>query len=229
MFCPFVVQTEGKPTNLNSLQFIAPFHFISPESIFVSQTNNFVLFTSALRSQLSSIDHHKSSLLDHIQSLGHSKFLLLVLRGYISAPSFPAKKMATIIDHFLHFPKTLWNLIQSLLIFTQEIPSLTLFQFLLKRHLVSLIHKSKLLSILFKELLLYNPILALSPSAILCFEEMHVLLQRESRPSSRTTPTVARCGSSCRPSRWLTLETIWVPIRVFDLIRTSSLSSPFVF
>ena len=50
-------------------------------------------------------------------------------------------------------------------------------QFLHKRNSLSHIRKSKLLSILFEELL-RNPNLVLLPSATLCFEEMHVVLQR---------------------------------------------------
>ncbi|XP_041025571.1 U-box domain-containing protein 16 [Juglans microcarpa x Juglans regia] len=98
----------------------------------------------------------------------------------VSPPqAFPPRKRRPISAASFISPKlSERNLIQSLLLFTQEISSLTPFQFLFKRHSVSLIRKSKHLAILFEELLLCNPIPALSPSAILCFEEMHVLLQR---------------------------------------------------
>ncbi|KAL4271351.1 hypothetical protein GQ457_13G027470 [Hibiscus cannabinus] len=70
------------------------------------------------------------------------------------------------------------NLVQSLLSLSQEISSLKPLQCLLKRNSLSVINKSKLLSILFEELL-RNPVSnSFSPSTILCFEEMYLVLQR---------------------------------------------------
>ncbi|CAN1134197.1 U-box domain-containing protein 16 [Linum perenne] len=68
------------------------------------------------------------------------------------------------------------KLVQSLLILSQEISSLQPFRFLLRRSSQSIIRKTKLLSILFDELI-RNPIPILSPT-LLCFEEMYILLQR---------------------------------------------------
>ncbi|CAI0423883.1 unnamed protein product [Linum tenue] len=68
------------------------------------------------------------------------------------------------------------KLVQSLLLLSQEISSIQPFQFLLRRTSLSIIRKTKLLSILFEELL-RNPILIFSPT-LLCFEEMYILLQR---------------------------------------------------
>jgi hypothetical protein len=70
------------------------------------------------------------------------------------------------------------NLIHSLLLLTQEISVTKPFRFLLKRNSVSLIRKARLLSVLFEEFLHRNPLPVLSPSAILCLEELHVALQR---------------------------------------------------
>ncbi|KAK8571441.1 hypothetical protein V6N12_027530 [Hibiscus sabdariffa] len=70
------------------------------------------------------------------------------------------------------------NMVRSLLSLSQEISSLKPLQCLLKRNSLSVINKSKLLSILFEELL-RNPVSNFfSPSTILCFEEMYIVLQR---------------------------------------------------
>ncbi|KAB5552236.1 hypothetical protein DKX38_009547 [Salix brachista] len=68
------------------------------------------------------------------------------------------------------------RLLQTLLELSQEISSLKPLQFLLKRNSSSILRKTKILAILFEELL-KNPILFLSPT-LLCFEEMYLVLQR---------------------------------------------------
>ncbi|KAJ7961106.1 RING-type E3 ubiquitin transferase [Quillaja saponaria] len=69
------------------------------------------------------------------------------------------------------------NLVRSLLHQSQEISSLKPIQSLLKRNSASIINKSKLLTILFDELI-RNSNRVFSHSAVLCFEEMYLVLQR---------------------------------------------------
>lgn len=69
------------------------------------------------------------------------------------------------------------KMIQSLLLLSQEISSMKPLPFLVKRNSASMIHKSMLLSVLLEELL-RNPTPGLPHSAILCFEEMYIVLQR---------------------------------------------------
>ncbi|KAA8517522.1 hypothetical protein F0562_017848 [Nyssa sinensis] len=69
------------------------------------------------------------------------------------------------------------KLIQSLLLLSQEISSLQPVRPLLKRNSCSIIRKVKLIAVLFEELL-RNPVTCFSPSAVLCFEELYIVLQR---------------------------------------------------
>ncbi|XP_047309010.1 U-box domain-containing protein 16 [Impatiens glandulifera] len=69
------------------------------------------------------------------------------------------------------------RLLQSLLHLSQEISSRKPSRLLLHRCSVSLIRKTKLLSVLLEEVYRNSPT-CLSPSAALCFEELHILLQR---------------------------------------------------
>ncbi|KAK8556539.1 hypothetical protein V6N13_064562 [Hibiscus sabdariffa] len=70
------------------------------------------------------------------------------------------------------------NLVNSLLSLSQEISTLKPLQCLLIRKSLSAINKSKLLAILFEELLRDPGSIFLSPSTLLCFEEMYIVLQR---------------------------------------------------
>ncbi|KAE8662769.1 U-box domain-containing protein 16 [Hibiscus syriacus] len=71
------------------------------------------------------------------------------------------------------------NLINSLLSLSQEISTLKPLQCLLIRKSLSIINTSKLLAILFEELLRDSVSnVFFSPSTLLCFEEMYIVLQR---------------------------------------------------
>ncbi|XP_030927992.1 U-box domain-containing protein 16 [Quercus lobata] len=95
----------------------------------------------------------------------------------ISPEIFPPRKRRPSAASFISPKLSDKNLVQSLHLLSQEISTLKPLQFLHKRNSLSLIRKSKLLQILFEELLRF-PVLVLSPSATLCFEELHVVLQR---------------------------------------------------
>lgn len=69
------------------------------------------------------------------------------------------------------------SLLRSLLSICQEISSLEPFRFLLRRTSLSMIRKTNLLSMLFEDLV-RNSTAAFSPSALLCFQELYILLQR---------------------------------------------------
>ncbi|XP_007033563.2 PREDICTED: U-box domain-containing protein 16 [Theobroma cacao] len=96
----------------------------------------------------------------------------------VSPQVFPPRKRRPSAGSFLSPKLTDLNLVQSLLSLSQEISSLKPLQFLLKRNSLSTINKAKLLAILFEEPL-RNPVSNFfSPSTILCFEEMYIVLQR---------------------------------------------------
>lgn len=69
------------------------------------------------------------------------------------------------------------ELVQSLLQLSQEIASVRPFQYLLRSCSLSVARKVNLLAVLFEELLRKRAGYC-SPSAVLCFEEMYILLQR---------------------------------------------------
>ncbi|XP_057972852.1 U-box domain-containing protein 16 [Malania oleifera] len=95
----------------------------------------------------------------------------------VSPQAFPPRKRRPSAGSFFspHFSDL--KLLQCLLLLSQEVGSLKPLQFLLKRNASSVIRKSKLLTIFFDELL-RNQISSFSASAILCFEEMYIVLQR---------------------------------------------------
>ncbi|XWS22094.1 hypothetical protein CRYUN_Cryun29cG0004900 [Craigia yunnanensis] len=96
----------------------------------------------------------------------------------VSPQVFPLRKRRPSAGSFVSPKLTDLNLVQSLLSLSQEISSLKPLQCLLKRNSLSTINKSNLLAILFEELL-RNPVCNfLSPSTLLCFEEMYIVLQR---------------------------------------------------
>ncbi|RVX00676.1 U-box domain-containing protein 16 [Vitis vinifera] len=94
----------------------------------------------------------------------------------ISPQNFPRKRRPS-AGSFISPTLSDRRLVQSLLLVSQEISSLAPLQFLLKRNSVSIIRKSNLLAFLFEELL-RNPVSCFAPTAILCFEEMYIVLQR---------------------------------------------------
>jgi hypothetical protein len=96
----------------------------------------------------------------------------------ISPEPFPPRKRQPSASSFMSPKLSDRDLIQSLLLLTQEISATKPFRYLHKRNSVSLIGKAKLLSVLFEEFLHRNPLPVLSPSASLCFEELDVALQR---------------------------------------------------
>ena len=94
----------------------------------------------------------------------------------VSPQVFPPRKRRPSAGAFIPPKFSDQRLLQTLLELSQEISSLKPLQFLLKRNSSSILRKTKILSILFEELL-KNPILFLSPT-LLCFEEMYLVLQR---------------------------------------------------
>ncbi|KAJ8753832.1 hypothetical protein K2173_000086 [Erythroxylum novogranatense] len=94
----------------------------------------------------------------------------------VSPQIFPQRKRRPPAGAFITPKFSDRNLVTSLLVLSQEISCLKPIDFLVKRNSLSIIRKTKLLSILFEELL-RNPI-PYSSSALLCFEEMYIILQR---------------------------------------------------
>ncbi|KAL5550648.1 hypothetical protein UlMin_000824 [Ulmus minor] len=95
----------------------------------------------------------------------------------ITPQAFPTRKRRPSAGAFVPPKLSDTNLLQSLLLLTKEISNLKPLEFLLRRNSISIIRKAKLLAILFEELL-RGPVALLSTSAILCFEEMYIVLQR---------------------------------------------------
>ncbi|PON44670.1 Beta-catenin [Parasponia andersonii] len=95
----------------------------------------------------------------------------------ISPQAFPRRKRRPSAGAFVSPKLSEINLLKSLLLLTKEISSLKPLQFLLRRNSLSIIRKAKLLAILFEELV-RAPMAFFSTSAILCFEEMYIVLQR---------------------------------------------------
>ncbi|EXB42364.1 U-box domain-containing protein 16 [Morus notabilis] len=97
----------------------------------------------------------------------------------ISPHAFPPRMRRPSAEAFVS-PKLIseTNLVESLLLLTKEISALQPLQFLLRRNSSSLIRKAKLLAILFEELLRGPAANLFSTSAVLCFEEMFIVLQR---------------------------------------------------
>ncbi|KAI4353532.1 hypothetical protein L6164_002475 [Bauhinia variegata] len=95
----------------------------------------------------------------------------------ISPQGFLPRKRRPSATSFISPRFTELNLLQSLLQLTHEISSLKPINFILKRNSSSIIRKTKLLNILFEELIrCSNPVF--SHSFVLCFEEMYMVLQR---------------------------------------------------
>uniref|UniRef100_A0A5B6YSD6 RING-type E3 ubiquitin transferase n=1 Tax=Davidia involucrata TaxID=16924 RepID=A0A5B6YSD6_DAVIN len=95
----------------------------------------------------------------------------------VSPQAFPPRKRRPSARSFVSPNFTDHKLLQSLLLLSQEISSLQPLRPLLKRNSCSIIRKTKLIAVLFEELL-RNPVPHFSASAVLCFKELHIVLQR---------------------------------------------------
>ncbi|KAJ4704276.1 RING-type E3 ubiquitin transferase [Melia azedarach] len=95
----------------------------------------------------------------------------------VSPQIFPPRKRRPSAGAFISPKLSDIKLVESLLELSQDISSLKYPQFLLKRKSLSIIRKVNLLSILFEELP-GNQGFVLSPSTLLCLEEMYIVLQR---------------------------------------------------
>ncbi|KAK4396040.1 U-box domain-containing protein 16 [Sesamum angolense] len=91
--------------------------------------------------------------------------------------AFPARKRRPSLGAFVSPNFSDQKLLRSLFIVSQEISSLQPLRILLKKTSASIIRKSRLISILFEELV-RNPANVFPPSAALCFEELYIVLQR---------------------------------------------------
>ncbi|XP_031264584.1 U-box domain-containing protein 16 [Pistacia vera] len=95
----------------------------------------------------------------------------------VSPRIFPPRKRRPSAGAFISPKLPDRKLVESLYFLSQEISSLKPLQFLLRRNSVLIIRKAKLLAVLFEELL-GNQVSPFSPSTVLCFEEMYIVLQR---------------------------------------------------
>ncbi|XP_022859259.1 U-box domain-containing protein 16-like [Olea europaea var. sylvestris] len=95
----------------------------------------------------------------------------------VSEEGFPARKRRPSAGAFVSPNFSDNKLLQSLFLLSQEISSLSPLRILLKKSSSSITRKSRLLSIFFEELL-RNPVNVFPPSAVLCFEELYIVLQR---------------------------------------------------
>lgn len=91
--------------------------------------------------------------------------------------AFPPRKRRPSAGAFMSPKLSDQSLLRSLLSICQEISSLEPLRFLLRRTSLSMIRKTNLLSMLFEDLI-RNSTVAFSPSALLCFQELYILLQR---------------------------------------------------
>ncbi|XP_010253127.1 PREDICTED: U-box domain-containing protein 16 [Nelumbo nucifera] len=95
----------------------------------------------------------------------------------ISPQHFPPRKRRPSAGSFISPNVSDRKLVQSLLLLSQEISDLKPLQFLLSRASSSIIRKSKLLAVLFEEIL-RTSITFLPQTAVLCFQEIYIVLQR---------------------------------------------------
>ncbi|KAG8377113.1 hypothetical protein BUALT_Bualt09G0134700 [Buddleja alternifolia] len=95
----------------------------------------------------------------------------------VSQEAFPARKRRPSVGAFVSPNFSDKKLLQSLFFLSQEISSLQPLRVLLKKTSASIIRKSRMISILFEELV-RNPVNIFPPSAALCFEELYIVLQR---------------------------------------------------
>lgn len=95
----------------------------------------------------------------------------------VSPQAFPPRKRRPSAGSFVSPNISERKLLQSLLLLSQEVCSLQPLGFLLKRNTSSVIRKTRLLSILFEELQ-RSPETVFPHSALLCFEELYILVHR---------------------------------------------------
>ncbi|KAL8526499.1 hypothetical protein ACS0TY_015630 [Phlomoides rotata] len=95
----------------------------------------------------------------------------------VSREAFPARKRRPSVAAFVSPSFSDQQLIQSLFLLSQEVTSLNPLRILLREVSASIIRKSRLISILFEELV-RNPVIRFPPSAALCFDELYIVLQR---------------------------------------------------
>ncbi|EPS73954.1 hypothetical protein M569_00792 [Genlisea aurea] len=91
---------------------------------------------------------------------------------------FPARKRCPPVGAFVPPKFSDRRLLQSLLILSQEISALEPLRILFRKTSASVIRKVGLFSILFEELVQDPPVTSFPPSAVLCFEELYIALQR---------------------------------------------------
>ncbi|XP_057808289.1 U-box domain-containing protein 16 [Salvia miltiorrhiza] len=95
----------------------------------------------------------------------------------VSDEAFPARKRRPSLGAFVSPNLSDQKLLQSLFVLSQEVSSLQPLRILLKKNSSSIIRKSRLISVLFEELV-RNPVNVSPPSAALCYEELYIVLQR---------------------------------------------------
>ncbi|XP_022949621.1 U-box domain-containing protein 16-like [Cucurbita moschata] len=95
----------------------------------------------------------------------------------VSPHSFPPRKRRPSAAAFVSPKLSAPILLESLLSLCHEISAIKPLQFILKRYSISMIRKSRLLHIFLQDLR-RNPTVLLSASALLCLEEMYIVLQR---------------------------------------------------
>ncbi|KAH1047333.1 hypothetical protein J1N35_038117 [Gossypium stocksii] len=96
----------------------------------------------------------------------------------VSPRVFPSRKRCPSTGSSISSKFADLNLVKSLLSLSQDISALKPLQCLLKQKSLSTINKSKLLAIVFEQLL-HNPVsTSFSPLILLCFEEMYIVFQR---------------------------------------------------
>ncbi|KAM7526582.1 hypothetical protein LguiA_016484 [Lonicera macranthoides] len=95
----------------------------------------------------------------------------------VSDETFPPRKRRPSAGAFVSPNLTNQRLLQYLLLLSLETSNLLPLRPLLKRNSSSIIRKAKLLSVLFEEIIC-DSVPRFPPSAVLCFEELYVVLQR---------------------------------------------------
>ncbi|CAK9153764.1 unnamed protein product [Ilex paraguariensis] len=97
----------------------------------------------------------------------------------VSPQAFPPRKRRPSAGSFVSPNFSDQKLLQSLLFLSQEISSLQPLPVILKKQSSSILRKTKLLAVLFEEFLRNNLVTGcFPPSAILCFDELYIVLQR---------------------------------------------------
>ncbi|KAF5750748.1 putative ARM repeat superfamily protein [Tripterygium wilfordii] len=133
----------------------------------------------------------------------------------ISPQSFPPRKRRPPVSSFVTPKLSGRNLLQSVLELSREVSSFMPLQFLQKRNSLSIIRKSKLIAILFEELIGSPRFSFYSPSILLCFEEMYIVLQR-------IKALIEDCFNGCK--MWLLMQNESVAASFHEL--TVELSTP---